>query len=115
MERRKNQRFRIRDGAFVVHFKNIGVIKNISLGGICCNCINNAFDPQSYNSVDIRCEHNQNYIQNFDIKILSTKLSQISQNPEVFMRQCRIEFTNLSHAQKVELIDFISTNNAAFA
>lgn len=115
MERRENQRFKIKDGAFIVHFKNIGVINNISLGGVCCSCMNNDFVPSSYNSIDIRCEKNQYYIQNFDIEILATKITQISQTPEVFMRQCHIQFKNLSYDKKAELIDFISSNNASFA
>ncbi|MCB2181199.1 MAG: PilZ domain-containing protein [Desulfobulbaceae bacterium] len=112
-ERRKNQRFKIKKDFLIVHFNNIGRIRDISLGGMCCSCLNNEFDPKSHNKIDIRCLKNNFYLQNIGVKLLSSKVIDEGEFTHLFTRKCRLQFDRLTPRETEKLTGFISENAQA--
>lgn len=114
IERRKHQRYTIDSGPVVVHSDNIGTIENISRGGMCCTCINDEFDPESHNSVDILCS-GYFCMRNLGINILKKEMTTGESVFTLFTRKCHIEFANMTEIQLAQLNDFIMTHSHAAA
>ncbi|MBI5557660.1 MAG: PilZ domain-containing protein [Deltaproteobacteria bacterium] len=110
-ERRKDQRFKLTDdGHFIVHARNIGKIENISLGGLCCSCVNDIFDPHSDNTIDIRCKKDHLHLQKLGINILATEITAGKSFFNVFTRTCHLKFQEISAGQLQQLHYFIARN-----
>ncbi len=109
LERRKYQRFKLQDGHFVIHSKNIGTIENISLGGFCCSCIHEDFVPEATGTIDIFRKHpSPSALSKFNIRILQSERTPGESIFNVFMRKCHIVFENLTEEQNENLLNFIS-------
>lgn len=110
LERRKSQRFKVGNGHFIIHSRNVGKIEDISLGGICCSCINEEFDPASENKIDIRCPKNNMYLEKLGINILETEITSGASIFNVFTRICHLKFQKLTEEQIHQLNNFILRN-----
>lgn len=116
IERRKNQRFKLQNGNFVIHAKNIGKIEDISLGGFRCSCINEDYVPESTGTIEIRCQgHQAPALSDVNIRILKSERSAGESIFNVFVRKCHIAFEKLSEEQNEKLINFISTTATRLA
>ena len=109
-ERRKEKRYKLKDGNLVVHWTTVGNIENISRGGLCCSCINDEFSPDSYNKIDIRCPRKNFFLQDLGIKIVDKVVSSGESVFAVFTRKCHLQFEELSDEQMVLLDNFIENN-----
>jgi hypothetical protein len=110
-ERRKSQRFKLKnDNNFVIHARCIGKIEDISLGGLCCTCINEDLDPASDNKIEIRCPHAFIYLANIGIDILGTKATNGASIFNLFTRTCHIKFQELKDDQTQMLHSLILSN-----
>ncbi|RJX26019.1 MAG: PilZ domain-containing protein [Desulfurivibrio sp.] len=110
LERRKSQRFKVDNGHFIIHSRNVGKIEDISLGGLCCSCINEDFDPASEDKIDIRCLKNNIFLENLGINILETETTSGASIFNVFTRICHLKFEQLSESQMHQLNNFIVQN-----
>jgi hypothetical protein len=79
LERRKSQRFKLDTGQFIIHSRNVGKIEDIGMGGLCCSCINEEFDPASKDKIDIRCFKKNMYLEKLGINIVTSGI-ETSQN-----------------------------------
>lgn len=109
-ERRQSHRYQLLNEPLAVHFNKIGQIENMSVGGLCCSCINDEFDPASHNKIDIRCQKVSFCLQNIGIKVLETKVRHGKSFSEIFMRRCHVKFEDLSDEEIKQLEDFITAN-----
>jgi len=110
LERRKSQRFKVGNGHFIIHSRNVGKIEDISMGGLCCSCINEEFDPASGDKIDIRCLKNSAYLENLGINILETETTSGASIFNVFTRICHLQFQKLTDDQIQQLSNFIVRN-----
>lgn len=114
-ERRKNQRFKLRNGQFILHSRKIGKIENISLGGLCCSCVNDDFIPSPEGSIEIRCLRQSALISDLDVRIVQSEITSGESLFNVFVRKCHIVFKSLTEEQNRNLLNFISTHAASLA
>jgi len=110
LERRKSQRFKVGNGHFIIHSRNVGKIEDISMGGLCCSCINEEFDPASGDKIDIRCLKNSSYLASLSINILETETTSGASIFNVFTRICHLKFQKLTDDQIQQLNNFILQN-----
>jgi hypothetical protein len=110
LERRKSQRFKVGNGHFIIHSKNVGKIEDISMGGLCCSCINEDLDPASEDTIDIRCLKNNMYLEKMGIDILETEITSGASIFNVFTRICHLRFQKLTGDQLHQLNNFILHN-----
>lgn len=110
LERRKSQRFKVENGHFIIHSRNVGKIEDISMGGLCCSCINEDFDPASEDKIDIRCLKNNVFLENMGIDILETEITNGASIFNVFTRICHLKFQKLTEYQIHQLNKFILQN-----
>ncbi|MBU4264093.1 MAG: PilZ domain-containing protein [Proteobacteria bacterium] len=110
LERRKSQRFKVGNGHFIIHSKNVGKIEDISMGGLCCSCINEDLDPASEDKIDIRCLKNNMYLEKMGINILETEITSGASIFNVFTRICHLKFQKLTDDQRHQLNNFILHN-----
>ncbi|MFZ5764922.1 MAG: PilZ domain-containing protein [Thermodesulfobacteriota bacterium] len=111
-DRRKDQRFKLANGHFVVHSGNIGKIENISMGGLLCSCINDEHTPHPTGTLEIRCLEKQTSLCELNIRILRSDIFPGESIFNVFVRKCHILFEEMSEEQHTRLIDFISSHAA---
>jgi hypothetical protein len=110
VERRKSQRFKLHNDNFVIHARSIGKIEDISLGGLCCTCINDDLDPASDSRIDIRCPHALLYVPDIGIEIMETAVSGGASIFNVFTRTCHIKFQELTDDQLQQVHSLILHN-----
>lgn len=113
VEQRKKKRFTLKNNPLVIHSYKIGNIKNISLEGLCCSCLNDQFEPHSQNSIDIRCHRSSFHLQNIEIKIIQTEVEHSPLFSEFYMRKCHILFEKLTNEEIEKLAQFIADNSLA--
>ena len=111
-ERRKFKRFRPKHGTMAVNTHALGPVVNISMGGLCFRYIDNSLSQPLSDSIDMFLSSDDIFIDNIKVRIVSDKLS--SEKPslsfsKIILRECAIQFLNLTVAQKKEFKKFILT------
>ena len=110
LEKRKSPRFKLGNGNFIIHSRNVGKIDDISMGGLRCSCINEEFDPASGDKINIRCLKKNMYLENLGINILKTEITSGASIFNVFTRICHLKFRKLTDEQFDQLNNFILQN-----
>ncbi len=113
-DRRKHNRFVVREGAFAVMapgFKNMGQIKNISKGGLAYRYVANEATVDDLLKLDIFLSNKDFYFNNIPFKTVSI-LDEISEFPysSISMKQCCIQFGQLDRDQK-HMLDYFILNH----
>ena len=110
IERRASQRFKMNDDNFVIHARNVGKIEDISLGGLCCTCINVDLDPAADDKIEIRCPNTRIHLPDIGIQILETAVTGGASIFNVFTRKCHIKFQKLTGDQ-LQLVHSLIMHN----
>ena len=110
IERRTSQRFKLNDDNFVIHARNVGKIEDISLGGLCCTCINVDLDPAADDKIEIRCPHARIHLANIGMQIRETTVTGGASIFNVFTRRCHIKFQGLTGDQ-LQLVHSLIMHN----
>ena len=110
IERRNHKRYKVEDGAIVVHPGHIGQILDISLGGLLCQCIDNQClldEPQAF---DIFCANDacKFKLKEVPIQMISNYVNQLSPWNTAMIRRCGVMFGDLTANQKSHLENFIN-------
>lgn len=111
-ERRKSRRFLPKNGTMAANAHALGPVVNISMGGLCFHYIDNTLSQSLPDSIDMFLSSDNIYIDNIKIRIVSDKLSSQKTSflfSKIILRECAIQFLNLTVAQKKELEEFILT------
>ena len=111
IERRKHKRFKVEDGASVVHGGKIGQILDISFGGLLCQCIDNTCclteEPKAF---DIFCANDdcKFKLKEVPIQMITNYINQLSPWNTAMTRRCGVMFGDLTPSQKSHLENFIN-------
>jgi len=112
--RRKHQRFMVREGAFAVMkpgYKNLGQIKNISKGGLAYRHIADKRLENGLYKMDIFLSNKDFYLENVPFKTV-TVFDEASEFPysSVMMKRRCIQFGDLDTEQK-EMLNYFIMNH----
>ena len=109
IERRKQKRFKVYDGASVVHPDHIGQILDISMGGLLCQCIGQKNPPRKPTVFDLFCANDtfKFKLKEVPIQMITNYINQLSPWNTTLVRRCGVMFGDLSPAQQSELENFI--------
>ena len=108
IERRRQPRYRLGDGAMVVAANNPGHIQNISMGGISFVYLHSEDTIQDSETVDILDGQNDFFMEAIPCRVVSKKLLiRESSFSMIRMMQCSLEFGALTRSQKANLEAYI--------
>jgi len=112
--RRKHQRFMVKEGAFAVMkpgYKNLGQIKNISMGGLAYRHIADKRAENGLYKMDIFLSNKNFYLENIPFRTV-TVLDEASEFPysSVMMKRHCIQFVDLDSDQK-QMLDYFIMNH----
>ena len=111
IERRCNERFQVQQGVYAL-LKNgsskLGQIKNISKGGLAFMYINDGEQIHEPTEVDIFLSGMGSYIQDVKSKTISDfRIDKKTSNSSLTIRQCGMQFRELTNSQTSQINDFI--------
>ncbi|MBU0730892.1 MAG: PilZ domain-containing protein [Proteobacteria bacterium] len=106
VEKRKHSRYLVQNGPMVKDVHQLGIIKNISLGGMLCLCL---ALPEHTKGQDISivCPHNCFSLENIPVETIKEKLVKDTFGFPCF-HQCGIKFGALTQLQKTMLQFFLA-------
>ena len=115
-ERRKHERFRVRENAYVIlHPCIAGRLINISMDGLTFHYVNIKEPSEIESELDIGVTNNAFSLRNVPCKILSDfEVEGFSSNP-VSIRRCRVQFRDLTQHQISKLEYFIHNHTVGEA
>lgn len=101
-DRRAYKRHLVHENVYVYRAKRVGIIRNISLTGLMCNCVHqNDCIPDDF---DIFCPGSCVCLAGLPYTIIEKKKIE---SPPHFVRQCHVKFDPLSHQKMCTLKWFI--------
>lgn len=104
-ERRKHQRYSINQKCLVRHAANVGILMDLSLGGLSCQCVN--FEERSPSpcwEIDLLCLGNSTWVKALNLEVVSSEESPGEFMASLNIRKCRARFAPLREEQ-TELLD----------
>lgn len=108
-ERRKHKRYRLKQGTYAGSSPSVGMIVDISLGGVAFNYVK--FGDQEAESNFVLCGDDDCCIENLPCQVISDKASHGSSSlSPIVTRRRRVSFGNLTEAQTLMLEKFIYEN-----
>lgn len=109
IERRNHKRFKVREGAIVVHEGHFGQILDISVGGLACQCIGNKNFSEDPKVFDIFCANDlcKFKLKGVPIQMITNYINQLSPWNTALIRRCGVMFGDLTSSQRSHLEDFI--------
>lgn len=116
IERRKHQRYRVKEEALVISPEIVGQITDISLGGMAFRYADKIDSSQPSEELDLFLSNNDFYLDSVPITTISDRtLLTVSPYSPMVMRLCGVQFGQLSPSQQTQLEQFIEshTNSAA--
>lgn len=108
IERRRHKRYRVQERAFVHHDRNVGDIKNVSMGGLCCQCSSDpGYSPKS-GEFGIVCPTDKLSLRGIPFRHV---VHEVTESPKsMFLSHlCRVEFTGLARNQQDQLEQFLNS------
>ena len=111
VERRKHQRFRVREGVFVVlgpDSNKIGTIMDISMGGLAYNYLEDLFDEEDkFSELNIFFAEESLYLKKIKFQVVADQQPPKIPFSSINLRRCGVRFDNLNPSQTSELEHFI--------
>ena len=98
-ERRKNIRYKLKDGCIVIHDNTVGTIHDISAGGLSCCCLLDDCEKRLGREIDILCKQHNILAEGLTIKIVETECLPGEFLQGLKTRKCRVLFEPLSKRQ----------------
>jgi len=115
-DRRKHQRYSIKDGAYASinhHSGKLGQISNISFGGLSFTYIDNDISVVEIPNPLITLRGFGNYVKDIPFQSIDDfKITNASSFSLMVMRRQRIQFSGLSDDQRSRLSEFIKNNSS---
>lgn len=113
-ERRKHKRFITREGAFAVMtpgYKNLGLIQNISKGGLAYRYITNGDTSTGLYKLDIFITNKDFYLKNIPFKTVAA-IDEVTEFPysSILMKKRCIQFDRLDPDQE-QMLDYFILNH----
>ncbi len=115
-DKRKNSRFKINDDVFAA-FRNgkykVGLVKDISLGGLAFDLIDDEDTKVDGGTVDVFVSRKKFYVKGIPCRIVYKKA--VARDPVTYqfisyvLSRCGIQFTGLDEGQALELKELIET------
>jgi hypothetical protein len=116
VERRKHKRFRVQEGAYVIFRpRTVGPLIDISMDGLTFEYVSIKQPSKMESELVIAMTNNAFSLRNVPCKILSDfKVEGVSSNL-LSIRQCRVQFRDLTQHQISKLGDFIHNHTVGEA
>ena len=111
-ERRQYQRFDLIDKCLVHRETTVGIIIDLSLGGLSCSCCSpdsGACSDRCSKNIDIFCIENKMWVRDLALDIIDTKKITGQFLDNFWVRKCRARFGNLRAEQTAQLENLIIT------
>ncbi len=106
-ERRKHQRYRTKDGVFIISNNQIGTVRDISKGGIAFKYLNSM--PAINSTIDIFSAERNFHIKEVPLRLIKDHVEDATPPyASIQMRKCAGEYANISQQHEQELEYFIS-------
>lgn len=107
-DRRKHQRFKLKDSCIINHSEVVGTIVDLSMGGLSCVCLNqNNCKVNQPVEVDIYCRKEGLRAGGLTITILCSETCPGKFAEEFGVRKCRVRFDQLVDTQVTQLENII--------
>jgi hypothetical protein len=103
-DRRKHQRFKLRDSCIINRSEVVGTIVDISMGGMACTCFDQNRCHQGFlQQMDIYCRNADLWAEKLDVRILASETAPGMFAEEFSVRKCRLQFAQLTETQAGQL------------
>lgn len=111
-ERRKHQRYELKDKCIVRHAETIGSLTNLSLSGLSCQCLDNGrHSPDKCRKVDLLCFDNSLWVRELALEVVATEKIPGEFLSDFWIRKCRARFANL-RAEQADLLESLILTHA---
>jgi len=107
-ERRKFRRYEMNKQCLVRHPEMVGILMDLSLGGLSCECIGTDAEPPCH-TVDLLCHESSTWVGALNLDLVSTARVPGEFLPNFWSRKCRARFTELREEQADLLESYILT------
>ena len=116
VERRKHKRFRVQEGVYVIFQPYpVGRLIDIGMDGLTFEYVSIKKPSKMESELDIAMTNNAVSLRNVPCKILSDfEVEDVPSNP-LSIRQCRVQFRDLTQHQISKLGDFIHNHTVGEA
>jgi len=114
VERRENERFRVKNDAFVAlrpHYTKLGQISDISMGGLSFHYMSREELPnESFDVLDILVTNDDFFLEKVPFEIVvDLELTKVPLS-HVTIKRCSVRFGALTDDQRSQLEDFIDNH-----
>lgn len=107
-DRRKHQRFKLRDSCIINHSEVVGTVIDISMGGLSCACLSqDRCQNECIEEVDIYCRKEGLWAKGLSIRVLGSELVPGKFSEEYSVRKCRLQFVQLEDGQSGQVENII--------
>ncbi|MCL7486975.1 MAG: PilZ domain-containing protein [Desulfobulbaceae bacterium] len=107
-DRRKNQRVRLKDGCIIHHSEIVGTVRDISMGGMSCTCLDQRGSDRDISTRgNIYCNRLELVVEKISMKILESQILPGKFAAHLGVRKCRVLFHQLDDSQKDQLAHLI--------